>query len=318
MNIDKNKAIALALLFTLFFCFFLNIQILKGDYPFHYEKAKNGCANLEEDYSCGSYAPLFHWLAQPFVFHENAFFYFTIILFAFVTPMLLYYITRHWIVVWFYFSTNAYYWTVLDGIFSQGLAVILLLLLIALQKKDWRIQALIVVVSITSHGHGFFLVAGSFLILQFWKIVQNDLYKLKKHFAKIFLGCTGVFGKQGLPEILNIKIQQFPSVWQHMTIGNFLLIFTKIFPLPYFYFSIKKLLHKKESTGLVLIALMLFVTGFWIQERIFYIIPLVLLPGLAWYYEDLSRDKKILFVLSTLVIFAIQIYIWVNIRFVCS
>ena len=164
MNTQTSKAVALAALFTFIFAFFAGNFAGGGDYSFHFEKAKNDCENLND--ACEIYAPLFSWIAKPFAFHPNAFFFFTVFLIGFVTPMLLFLLSKNWLSVWFYYSITSYYWFFIDGIFAQALAMILLLLVLFL--KDWKQQALMVLLAILSHGTGFFLVLITFLLKNFY------------------------------------------------------------------------------------------------------------------------------------------------------
>lgn len=315
MDKELSKAIALASMFTLAFSFLGIGYAGGGDYAFHFEKARNGCENLGEQ--CETYTPLFHFIAAPFTVNENTFFFFTVFLLAFVTPMLLFFIARDWLVVWLYFATTSYFWFFVDGIFAQALAAILFLLIFVV--KDWRLRVAIVVLSIFAHGHGFFLTGMAFLVITFWEGIKDevDFKKIKEKLSKVFLGCSGVFGTQR-PEILDVRINGLVSTGSKFTIGHFLLIFTKIFPLPYFLLSVWFLSKDKDHWFYLFIALGALVGGFFVSHRIFYIMALVLLPGLTWFAKSLSHKHRIVFLLSTLLVFGFQLYSWLNFKLVCS
>lgn len=313
---DLSKAIALAGLFTLLFGFFGIGYAGGGDYSFHFEKALNGCENLRTE-TCEIYAPLFHWIASPFTFNPNAFFLFTVFLIGFVTPMLLYFIARNWLVVWLYFATTSYFWFFIDGIFAQATVTILFLLILVL--KDWRLQSLVILLSIFAHGHGFFLTTSAFLAVHFWNIFKDDVknFDFKKKFGKIMLGCSGVFGNQR-PEILEQHINGLVSTGSAFKVGHLLIIFTKIFPLPYFLIAVYHLIKSKEDWHFLILVVVSLGAGFIVSHRIFYIMPLVLLPSLSWFATKLEGRKRTLFLVSTLAVFIFQFYSWFNFKQVCA
>jgi len=312
---DLNKAIVITILFTIIFGFFALPYAGGGDYFFHFEKAKNGCENLNA--GCFIYTPLFHIIASPFTFHPNAFFYFTVFLIGFVTPMLLFLISKKWEIVWFYFAITSYFWFFIDGIFPQALAGILLLLILLI--KDWKIQALIVLLSVFVHGHGFFLTAVTFLSIHLWEAIKKDVedFSFKEKLQKIFLGCSGIFGNSR-PETLDEPVGNLVSTGVEFKLGNILILFFKIFPIPYFYFSIKHLIKEKKDFHLLFITIISLIAGLLFSHRIFYVIPLVLLLALTDFYYNLNESHRKLFLISSLVMFGYQLYSWLNFKLVCS
>ena len=302
VNQETIKAVFLCGLFVLLFSTTFKQYAGGGDYDFHREKALNGCENMGE--SCEMYAPLLSFIAAPFAFHENAFFYFVVFLMAFVTPMLLYAISRKWVVVWFYFSCTSYYWFFVDGIFAQATAMILLLLVVYF--KDWRLQALMVLLAITAHGHGFLLCLIAFVLLNFEKIGSN-----------IWLGCSGVFGRNP-PEILNQPVGDLTTMGVQFRVADGLILFTKIFPLPLFLVCGWFVWYHRRYVGLFLIALASIVSGFLYSHRMFYVVPIVCLPILVEWFYGLDENYRRWFLLVTLVLFGFQLYSWFNFKLVCA
>jgi len=314
---DLNKAVALAALFTFIFAFLAVNYAGGGDYSFHFKKAKNGCENSNPDnQNCEVYAPLFHWIAKPFAFHPNAFFYFTVFLIGFVTPMLLFLLSRNWLAVWFYYSTTSYYWFMIDGIFAQALAMILLLLVLIL--KDWKHQALIVLLAILSHGSGFFLVLITFFVKNILtkENITELLDELKEKDWKKIIPCSGVFGVQQ-PLVLKEQVGNLITTGQKFTFGDLLIPFTKIFPFPFTFFALRQALRDKHYhiLGLTLVT---FAAGFWVSHRIFYMLPLILIPSLTDWVETLNPRHRIIFLLITLGVFGFQLYSWLNFKLVCG
>jgi|TARA_R100000501_G_C2631682_1_gene128289 hypothetical protein len=289
------------------FSYFLGEYRGGGDYAFHFEKANQGCDLT--DVACKSYAPLFHWIVGPFAAHDNSFFYFVVFLLAFVVPMLLFLITKDWIVTWFYFSTTSFFYFFIDGIFAQATAMILLLLLIYF--KDWRIQSLIVILGMIAHGHGFFLLSIVFVIINFFKLLDEE------NWLKITPACSGAFGNNR-PEFLAQPIDGLTTTGVQFTVADALIPFTKVFPFPYFVLSVWYSWKNKVNLDLVVISFVAILAGFLVSHRIFYIIPLVLLPGLVLFYRSLIGWPRLLFLFSTLIVFVFQLYSWINFKLVCA
>lgn len=311
---NLQKAGVIILLFVLAFSYF-GLQFAGGgDYEFHYEKSLNGCS--QEDEACQKYAPLFHWIAGPFTFHEKAFYYFVLFLLAIVIPFLLFLIARHWLVVWLYFSTTSFYWFFIDGLFAQAVALILFLLVFVV--KDWRLRGAILVLSIFSHGHGFFLVLIALIAIYLWQIIEPFLERrriLKEVFG--FFPCSGVFGVNK-PEVLSQPVGDLTTTGVSFTVADALIPFTKIFPFPYFLLALKELWDSKQNWHYLLLFPVILVAGFWVSHRIFYVLPLVLLHPLTDFAVRLVGWKKGLFFLSTLLVFGFQLYSWLNRKLVCA
>jgi len=279
-------------LFVLVFTLFFSSYFKGGDYGSHLIKAREGCEGIEQNdkvnwskESCESYAPLFHFIAKPFSFHENSFFYFTMLLFGIITPMLLFLISKNWLSVVFYFTITNYFYFIADGIFSQGLAVILLLSLFVF--KDWRLQLAIVFLSIFSHGHGFYLCLIGFLIL---------------NFKEGFLGCSATFG-ENKPAVLDEQFLELTSTGSAFNLGNILIFFTRIFPFPFLLLSVWFSLKEKYRIDLLLMSMICFIAGLLVSHRIFYVIPLLLIPALTNFAVTLKGKQRIVFWVFVLICF---------------
>ena len=239
-NKELAKSIVIALAFTLLIAV-LGISVQGGgEYVFNFQKAAGDCGETNE---CETYTPLFHYLASWFAFSENSFWFFTVFLFGFAIPMIFYYLTKNSMSVWLYISSSSAFYYLIDGVFPQGLALGLCLLIFAV--KDWRIQSLLVLAASLSHGHGFYLGLTAFLLNRAWIYAEAN----KFDFREIFLSCSGIFGLDR-PDILDMKIDTVIGTTvtvakaYPITITNVLSLFSKMFPLPFwivsFWYSIKK------------------------------------------------------------------------------
>ena len=301
MNQKLKKALFVCCLFILVFSYFFSgIFPSGGYYDRHFFKAKNGCIGSEIVYwdkePCESYAPLFHWLARPFTFHENAFFYFVIILIGLITPLLLFALTKNWLSVILYFTTTTYFYFMIDGFFSQAIAGILLLTIFL--TKDWRIQTIILLLSIFSHGHGFLLCLTAFLITNF----KNG-----------FFSCSATFGANK-PQIFESPIEGMVTTGTQFTVSHALVFFARIFPLPSLVFSVWYAVTKKYRLDLLVMSIVCFAGGFLISHRTFYFIPLLLIPSLTMFASEQKGNWKTGFWLLVFVSFLYLFGGWINFK----
>lgn len=299
-----NDELGVAVFIVLGFCIFFTAVFLNdingGDFGFHFEKAKNGCLNLRDD--CQIYAPLFHWVSGPFAFHENSFRYFSVFLVGILTPISLFLLSKKWISVWLYFSVTSYFYFFVDGIYSQALAH--LLFLAVLISKDWKLDFVFLLLATLAHGHGFFLVAFGILC----KNIPFDRLSIEK----IVPACSGIFGRDR-PSVLDDRVGQLVTTGESFTWAHLLILFTKIIPLPFFYFGVKKVIEDRKFQIMAMVAGFLF-AGTFISHRVYYLVPLVLIGPLAEYYQGLSGWGKQGFLAITVLFFSMNIYSWVNFK----
>ncbi len=216
--------------------------------------------------------------------------------------MLLYLQTKNWLSVWFYYSTTSYFWFFVDGIFAQALVSILFLLVFVL--KDWRLQVLLLPLAILSHGHGFLLITIAIVLSNLGPSVKS------------FFPCSGVFGFSK-PLILDQPIPGLVTTGIQFNVGNALIVPTKIFPFPFAFFALRQAWKDKEFhvLGLTIVTL---VAGLVLSHRIFYLLPLILIPSLVKWVSKLNQTKRHVVLFSTILVFGFQLYSWLNSKLVCS
>ncbi len=317
-NKELAKAIIIALSFTLLIAFLgMGVQG-GGEYKFNLLKAKEGCENEDNQQACEDYTPLFHYLANLFSFSDNSFWFFVVFLFAFVIPMIFYYLTKNAMSVWLYISSTSSFYFFIDGVFPQGLALGICLLIFAV--KDWRIQALLVLAGALTHGHGFYLALTAFLLNRTWIYIEANEFD----FNKILLSCSGIFGNFR-PEILDTKIEEIGGLViakaYPISIANILSLFSKMFPLPFWIISFWYSIKKRWRWDLLIMALFAiafaFIPGG--SHRSWYLVPYMLIPATSMFYKDLEgSDAKFLFIAFTVFMFIIQIWSWWNYKILCQ
>lgn len=307
-DIQIKKAIVIALSFTLLIVVLGQGIQGGGEYKFNYLKAQDKCEETGKVEDCESYTPLFHIIAHPFAFSENAFWYFSVVLLGFIIPLIFYFLTKNWFSVWLYYSTSSAFYFLIDGVMPQALAMGLCLLILTV--KDWRIQIGILLLSSMAHGHGFIMCLTALIVNRVWLLITND----EDSWNNILLSCSGVFGT-ARPETLDTKILG-PSAYP-ITITNILSLFTKIFPFPLyiiaFYYSIKH----KYRLDLITMAIIALVFGI-SSHRSWYLIPMMLIPSVSMFYMSLNKRHKLWLLGFTILTFIFQVWSWWNYKILCQ
>lgn len=280
-----------------------------GDFERHFEKSKNGCEEIENWNNCEGYHSLYHKIAFFFSFNEKIFYYFNLFLFAFLTPLLLIFLAKNQMAGFFYFTTTNYFFYFMDGIFSQGMTMLLGLGM--LLTDDKRIQLIILALMSLAHGHGFFLGLIFFIAKNIpFKEIEEIPYKIFKK-NNNFLLCSGLFGTNKiniLKNEINISAGGYP--WK---IENIIHPFTKIFPFPFIFLALKSFFEKKQYCYTLLIFSSI-IGGFIISNRVFYVFSLIGIIGLTQYYEETTNNQKKLILFSSIFIGFIQWFSFFNFK----
>ena len=247
-------------------------------------------------YSCEQYPPAIIQIGGIFLNREIFFKQFLLIAFMLVMPLVLYKITNEPIAVWFYFSTTSYAWSLITGsFFAQALSVILILSMYFLRDRD---RILVLLVLVITHSTGFLFG----LIFFFLLLIEENFFRNKEFpwLPKFLLGCSPFWGEAGPPEIVNTKIANQVNLTGFVSVNTILSVLFKRTPLPFLYFSVKKLLQER-SVALLGFMFISFVAGFVLHERGFWFATLPMVVGLSWYYRDTSpKMKKLLLLLSVI------------------
>ena len=302
---DKNKlalliAVSMLMFFSIFFTDQLGNYSKMVDYNNIWTCISQGYFPDSGSgiYSCEHYPPALIQIGKVFFNQEVFFKQFLLIIFTLITPLALYKITKEPITVWFYFSTSGYIWGLITGsFFAQALSITLILSMYFL--KDWqRIFTLLFLIFVHSTSFLFGLVF--FLLL----LIEENFFKNKNFngLSKFSLACSPFWGKLGPPGILTNKIANESNLTGFVTINTILSILFKRTPLPFLYFSVKKLLQEK-SIALLGFMFISFAAGFVLHERGFWFASLPMIIGLSWYYRDTSKKMKIAILILSLIYF---------------
>lgn len=309
INKEGSKAIAISLFFLLVFVFVPANWHYVADFEFHFQKLQ-GCQNHYDEEACKTYFPLLHLLGGIFAFSKLAFARFLMFLIVFVTPMALFFVTRKWITVWFYFSTTQYLYLIEGGgAYPQALTAILLLFLLG--TKNNYVRGIILVAAMLSHSQGFYLIAVAWFVIAFFE---------SKKAMNFFPACSGVFGTtviKPLTEKIDITVLNIngPQILK-LPIKDVLNFFVRGFPFPFLIASIYQLIMEKNYAPIVLAGIF-FYAGIAMTPRIFIIIPLILLPALTSFYFRLSGWPKKAFLGLTVLSFVFQFGTWALYKINC-
>lgn len=293
-----KKALIICLIVIFSFIMFVPFDFAnRGDFEFHYEKS----ANLQTRV----YAPLVHNLGSWFAYSENNFLLYVVLIVGFITPLLLWYITRHWQTVFFYFSTQ-YFWFMLMSP-SQAFAGIFLIVLLATKNNFIRFLAL--VGASVSHGQGANLFVVSWIIVLFFEHFQD----IKTFSKKALPACGSLFGK-ATPEVFEQHIAG--SLQFGVTVATVLNFFVKIMPLPFLIPAILELWKRKHFAPIAL-ALLGIVGAIFAMDRTLFIVPLVLLPYAGAYCAKAQTKTRVVLYLMSLALLGLQIFSWIRVKTVC-
>ncbi len=302
-NNDKNKskAVLLLIVFTLLYLLVIQPIILsnweKTDLHRHMIKAQGNCENAEQanwsKKSCEIYKPLLGLLGNVFSGSIELFSIFGFIIIGVLIPITLFWITKNWISILFYFTTTSFFYYHIDGIYAQALATLLAIMILG--TKDWRLELLLVVLAALAHGHGLPL---AILIL------------IGKYIPKGILVCTGTFGK-ATPEIFNQKIGSIGGI--DTTVASVVHPFTRIIPIPFlilaFYQNIKD-----KKTELLFLTIVGIIGGFIVSTRVFYIVSIPMIIGLTSFYIQNKKKWGKYLILGAILMGAYQLYAYLNLK----
>lgn len=311
MGKELQKALLVIMFFLLIFTLMPSGWNRVGDFNFHFNRAGGNCPEGYSDASCASYYPLLHLLGSVFSFSEQAFSNFLMIIVLFITPMILFFMTKKWMVVWLYYSVTQYVYLIqAGGAYPQALAGIFLLLF--LWQKNNYLRFFILIGAIISHSNAFTLLLMVWLVQLFF---ENNIHKIiYKKFKYIFPACSAIFGRQDVDpigqKILITTITKNGIEPINIIVKDIANFFIRTFPFPFLLAAFWQLKKEKEW-ALIVLTIFGFYYGFAVgQARIFLIIPLILLPSLTRFYYNLDNKWKKWFIGLSIITFLINFGTW--------
>ena len=289
-----------------------------GDFNFHFNRASGNCPQGYSEASCISYYPLLHLLGSTFSFSEQAFSHFLMVIVIFITPLILFFMTRKWMVVWLYFTATQYVYLIqAGGAYPQALAGIFLLLF--LWQKNNYLRFLILIAAIISHSNAFTLLLIVWLVQLFF---ENNMHAIiYKKFKYIFPACSAIFGRTTEDpigqQVLVTTITKNGIAPINIIVKDVVNFFVRTFPFPFLLAAFWQLKKEKEW-ALIVLTLFGFYYGIAVgQARIFLIIPLILLPSLTRFYYNLDKKWKKWFIIFTFITFIFNFGKWVLYKVQC-
>ncbi|KKN07517.1 hypothetical protein LCGC14_1066090 [marine sediment metagenome] len=303
-NNDKNKskAILLLIVFTLLYLLVIQPIILthweNTDLHRHLIKAQGDCENAEQanwsKEACEIYKPLLGLLGNVFSGSVELFSTYGFIIIGILIPITLFWITKNWISILFYFTTTSFFYYHIDGIYAQALATLFAIMLLG--TKDWRLELLLVILATLAHGHGLPL---AILIL------------IGKYIPKGILACTGTFGN-ATPEIFNQKIgQSIGGI--NTTVASLIHPFTRIIPIPFLALSFYQNM-KDKKTELLFLTIVGLIGGFVVSTRVFYIVSIPMIIGLTSFYLQNQKKWGKYLIIGALLMGIYQLYAYLNLK----
>lgn len=290
----KNLAIFIPLIFLLLFSVVLFDYVGLDRTAVDYQNIL-GCITsgtwIDKEYNCSNYPPLWIWIGKLFVGRPEFYDQFVLVVFALVTPLVMYKITKNPITSWFYFSTTSFFYaTITSAFFSQAFAYTLILSMYF--QKDWQ-RILTLVLLILAHSSSFIFGLIFFIGLS----LQN------KRVASFLASCSPFWNQN--PDFISSRIAGNTDAG-YFTLNSFFSALTKKIPLPFLYFATKELVKRKEI-GLLVYLIVSVLAGVFVHERGFYFAALPMVIGLTWYYEKTSNKMKLGLILLSFLQFVLNI-----------
>jgi len=244
-----------------------------------------------------SYPPLLRTIGAPFTAYPGMWHFFTLFLFAIMTPLAVAFVSKNWLGSWFYFSLTFYPYYVLSGYHAQGLAFLFILFLFC-TKNNWVRLGLVLVGSL-SHSMAPLVLPLTLALLIF---EENFFPKIIARVRGVgwlpvclpFVSraseessCNGqVAGSVAEPA--NKLLPQAGFI----TAKSFLFFSVKVIGFPFLFAGLVELAKRGKITILVLMALSFFSAWFLSGGvRAWYLVGLLGVVGFSMVWERLPFKK---------------------------
>jgi hypothetical protein len=322
MNSKDAQALFIALLMLSVFSYFFQDYVGQHGESGYYQNiitcTKDGrFATAESEAGaitdCERYPPLIIWIGKFFLARDYFYQRLMLVLFGFFLPLVLYKITGEPITVWFYFAaTNFFFATILGGWFPQALGSMIILSMIFL---NWWQRGLALLLAILAHSSSFYvgLFFAGILAAEESGLLSIAFMKIRR--LKVLLACSP-FWQGNVPQALSTDLLQQGHTSGHLTINTIGAFLIKSTPLPFLYWSTRKLLQR-ENYALLGFMFLHILAGFFYYSRIYYFAALPMVCGLAWYWKDAGKRMKVLILVMSLLLFAFNVQQMVSLNANC-
>ncbi len=319
---DTEKAFFVCVAFCLLFSLLPTDWLGGGwDFEFHYNKTLGDTQGILRGNEMDSYPWLFHFVAGFFDYRLIIFKWFGILLLGLLIPMALFFVSKDWLSVLFYFTTTSFFYFFEQGIYAQALMMLIMLLFWVFKNPIIHIG--LIYAALLTHSWGLHLALLTLACIYLHKSEWiNEILKIKN---KILLGCSGWFpindANQSIRpnEFLDTHLlsSQENNFSMALRVSFLFKLIVEIFPLPFALMGFYQTYQNKRFDFLLL-ALASLVIGSFYDYRIFFILPLVLIPGLVDYYRNINvRLHKFGFIAMIIFFGILNFVVWFNYKTIC-
>lgn len=259
------------------------------------------------------YQPLTTIFVSIFVneIKPQAFYFLHSFILFLLIPFLFYTITKHALSIPIYFSS--YFVWISDNLGTLPQTLIVVLLLVLMLRKNNLERVLIIILSLGIHNIGFILLLAWFFIDNFFEskffCVLPTTFSLSNTFS---ITNQNIFKKTLIQGKFELNLVNSYITWSHV-----LNLFSRIFLLPLWFFSIKTLIKIEYRKYLFLLIFILLAGFFSDQVNPLRILSLSIFPlgiGLVENYKTMTKKSK----LATKIFLAIGIlfnfYSWIILK----
>lgn len=234
------------------------------------------------------YAPFLRTYLGVFGANYSYWTFLQVFIVCFLTPFLIYLITKNWLAPFFYFFITNYWWFILGlGLFSQGLLVVFALSLFV--TKNNYIRGGLMFIGSLVHSTAIYLLPLIFLFL----LVEEQFFQKKL----LVLGCSPIFGNNTPGSLQTNVSAALVGPWA-LTIKDLLSFLTKMLPI-FFLVPALYALYKRREVSYLLLFVLCLVFGFCLNSRVLVFFAPFMVIGFVRFYEK-TKLKRLWFFVTCL------------------
>lgn len=315
MFVIQEKQLIVLLVLLIGSVFIINFSLMGLNHRGNFFIGSDG-GNYVSFIETNTYQPLttalLSFLVNPL--KPQYFYFFHLILLFLLIPLLFFRLTNHWLSIPIYFSS--YFVWASDNLGTIAQTLIVVLLLVMMLRKSTFERIIIIILGLGVHSLGFILLLAWFFIDSFFeKKMFLSACALPTTFStKQFLPNQNIFQKQVVTRIQDTELNFVNS---YVTWSHALNLFSRVFLLPLWFFSLKELLKSGNAKYFYLLAFIVLAGFFSDQVNPLRILSLAIFPlgiGLIESYKTMESGTKKLVWLFLLCGIVLNVYSWIILK----
>lgn len=278
-------------------------SFMGGDWSKHLDKS-NGLEEHNNWLGIQHYPPLFHWLAKPYNFTNRTFYVLGCLIFGLLVPFTLAWIAKSESLPFFYFTSTTIYTTLEFGGYVP-LALMFFVFLLFIKFMEWKYRIPLLFLSLLVHSFGFWLLVSYWVLEGLFQAEWKNIFPIGA-----LTGCDkppAVFEEpvaRSLPKPYNFVGE--------IRLGLIVSYLIRGFPLPFMAVAVYKL-WKEGKKHLIAMSGFAMFAGF-INDRALLVSSLLLLVGLARYYDHAPKKTRIAMFVFAILLLLFNLNHWILLK----